>query len=104
MKKPMTAVNKVFTFWIENKISQERKFFVSDIRQQFQKWLNKQDIKWLEYYGCDTVVAVFITRKDGINATYENSQFDELVRLLKPDYKNIVNGIDPVSKLPMVKR
>lgn len=93
--------NPVFTFWVENKTANERKYFVSDIRQVFQKWLLKQDIKWLEYYDTYIVVQSFITNKDGLNSTFENSQLEELARLLKPDYRNIMDGINPVTKLPM---
>lgn len=100
--KQLKEVNPVFTFWIENKISQERKFFASDIRQLFQKWLvNKKDVEWIKYYGAESVIQSFIAAKDGLNSAFEISELEELIRLLKPDYKNIISGINPVTKLPL---
>lgn len=93
-------INPVFTFWVENKIANERKFFVSDMRQLFQKWLLTKKIEWVEYYGCEVVVTSFITEREGLNSTFKNSQLDELVRLLKPDYKNLLSGVNPVTKEP----
>lgn len=94
-------VNPVYTFYPENKISNECKLFLSDIRQVFQKWLLTRDIDWIKYYGCSIVVQTFITDKSGLNSPFENSQLINLERQLKPDYENIINGINPVSKTPM---
>jgi hypothetical protein len=100
MKKEK-GVNQVFKFWVENKLSQERNFFVSDIRQLFQKWLLTKEISWLKYYSSQDVVLSFISDKNGLNAVHDLKDTDEIVRMLKPDYKNIVNGINPKTKLPM---
>lgn len=94
------SVNPIFKFWIGNKLSEERSYFVSDIRQVFQKWLLKQEIEWLKYYSSSDVVLAFITSKNGLNATHEQKDTNKLVKLLKPDYMNIINGINPVTKLP----
>mgnify|MGYP000982980974 CR=1 FL=1 len=98
MKK--RVANPTFRFYPGNKIANERNFFVSDIRQLFQKWLLKQDINWLSHYGHYITVQTFITSKEGLNSPFENSQLEELDRLLKPDYINIMNGVNPVTKLP----
>lgn len=99
--KSTTEVNPTYKFWVENKIANERTFFLSDIKQQFQKWLLTKEIEWLKYYDSHTVVTTFITSKDGLNSVFENSKLDDLVRGLKPDYKNILNGINPVTKTKM---
>lgn len=93
--------NPIFIFWFENKTAQERKFYLSDLRRVFQKWLLKKDIEWLKYYDTYMVVLSFITEKEGLNSTHKNSEIDKLVKMLKPDYRNIINGINPVTKLPM---
>lgn len=101
MKKNKKVVNPIFTFYPGNKIANKRKYFVSDIRQFFQRWLLTKDLEWIKYYGCNIVVQSFITEKEGLNSPFENNQLIQLEEYLKPDYKNIVNGINPVSKLPI---
>lgn len=81
--------NPAFTFWIENKIANKTAFFISDLKQLFEKWLNKQEKDWLQYYSSEQVVRSFITAKDGINAVNEEKEFPELLTFLKPVYTKI---------------
>jgi hypothetical protein len=78
-------VNPAFTFWIENKVANKRVFFISDIRQLFQKWLRTKETDWLEYYDSTAIVSSFIADKNGLNAVGEPKEFEEIRRLLKPD-------------------
>ena len=87
MKTITKNVNPTFKFWIENKIANEGTFFVSDIRQQFEKWLKKKETDWIEYYGYEQVISYFIGDKDGLNSVGELDRFQELVGFLKPEYK-----------------
>lgn len=80
-------VNPAFDFWIENKVENKRTFFISDVRQLFQKWLPKQKKEWVEYYSSSQVILFFIGAKDGLNAVCDQKYADEICRLLKPDYK-----------------
>jgi hypothetical protein len=95
------AVNPIFNFWIENKIANHRKYYVSDIRQLFQKWLLIKGSEWVEYYNSEQVVGSFIADKNGLNATNEPKEFTNLVTLLKPDIRNYLDGINPKTKLPI---
>lgn len=91
-QKDGNPVNPAFTFYRENKTTQEVKYFVSDLRNMFQKWLRTKEREWLEYYDTYMVVSTFLTAKDGVNSTYNNSEIDEIVRLLKPDYLNALKS------------
>jgi len=89
MKKKFNVevVNPVFTFWRENKVANEFKVFASDLRQQFQKWLMIKDKQWIEYYGPEQVILSFLTSKDGLNSTFDQSQFEDIYRILRPEFK-----------------
>lgn len=77
-------VNPSFKFWYENKVADERNYFISDIIQQFQKWLKKKERDWLAYYGTEQVVTFFIGDKEGLNSVCEQKDVPELVRRMKP--------------------
>jgi hypothetical protein len=84
--KQGNPVNPAFDFWIENKVANKRTFFISDIRQLFQKWLTKQRKDWLIYYNSQAVVSSFIASKDGLNAVCDAKDFEQIRIMLKPDY------------------
>jgi len=86
------GVNRTFTLYIGNRIDQKTKVFETDLRQQYQKWLFKKEIEWLEYVGREMSVRLFITDKDGLNSTFEEKEFNDIMGLLKKDYDSALAG------------
>ena len=77
----------------------EKKYFAPELRQAFQKWLIKQDLDWLRYHGSSVVVTSFVSYRDGLNASFENSQLADLIGLLKPTYKNYLGHSRPSASV-----
>ena len=88
MKTTIKEANPVFTLWIGN--SEKTKFFISDIKNVFKKWLSDHSKTFLEYYKSEMIVLFFLADKKGLNATWNQKDFKELYRLMKPDYLNAV--------------
>jgi len=88
MKTTIKEANPVFTLWIGN--SEKTEFYISDIKNVFKKWLSDQDKTYLGNYSSEMIIRFFLADKKGLNATWDKKDFDELYRLLKPDYLNAV--------------
>lgn len=95
--KKSDQINPSFKFWFENKINDERSYFISDIAQQFEKWLKKKDRAWIEYYGYEQVIPFFIGDKDGLNSVCDMRDLPEIIRRLKRFYKQHL-GLEDVHK------
>lgn len=90
MKKDK-IVNPSFKFWIDNKTANERVFFVSDLKQVFEKWLRTRDRDWLDYYDSRSIILYFVTDKSGLSSTIDQKDTQELVRLLKPELQKALS-------------
>lgn len=75
-----------FDFWEDNKVDQHFQRDEKSIKRRFLGWLCYQEAKWIEYYGLEQLVSVFISAKDGLNSVGEADQFNDIVKVLKPVY------------------
>lgn len=91
------AINPVFTFWRENKVANEFKLLASEMKPKFLDWLITKEKTWVDYYGSEQVIIAFITDKDGLNSTFDQSQFNEIYKCLRPDFKLHITKDQPLN-------
>jgi len=83
MAKKKTKIKKTsFTFWRENRKSNEYQMDVEDIKTLYRDWIQTKDIEWIEYYG-HTTVQSFITDPLGLNSTFDHNELDDLHEALQ---------------------
>jgi hypothetical protein len=75
---------KTFDFWRENKTTRHFQLTENELLQLFPQWLNTKDIEWINYYNSERVIRSFITEDNGLNSVHEQTQFEDLYKLLQP--------------------
>lgn len=83
----------LFSFWKENKVDSEFELDAEELQNRFCDWLWTKQIDWLEYYSTDTILRNFLTAKDGINSTFKESQFSDIVELLEEMIKRKIKTV-----------
>lgn len=71
-----------FTFWKENRLDQEYKLALEEIKAKYKEYLATKEQSWIEYYGHQTVTA-FVDDKDGLNSVMDAENYEVLQEQLK---------------------
>lgn len=73
----MTAIEKTFTFWKDNRTDGEYQMTVSQLKVKFFKWMKTKEKDWLAYYSAQ-LVKIFIGDKTGLSSAFNLSDFDDM--------------------------
>ena len=71
-----------FTFSKENRLDQEYKLTLDEIKAKYKEYLAKKEQSWVEYYGHQTVTA-FVGDKEGLNSVTDAENYEILQEQLK---------------------
>lgn len=63
------------TVWVDNRLDNKTTFTPEEIKEKFLAWYKTKDTAWIEYYWFDGVVREFITSKEGLNGTFNESEY-----------------------------
>lgn len=75
---------KSFTFWKENRISQEYVLTLNELKEKFIDYMKSKEKDWLKYY-CMSLVPNFIRMPDGLNSVTESPFIEgEITKFLNP--------------------
>lgn len=69
---------KRFTFWKENKKSQEFTLTSKMLREKFSEYLKIKDRNWIEHYRTERIIRAFITDETGLNSVFNESEFESI--------------------------
>jgi len=66
-----------FTFFKENRLDQEYKLSLDEIKAKYREYLKGKEQSWIEYYGHQTV-NVFVGDKEGLNSVTDQENYEVL--------------------------
>jgi len=72
-----------FTFWKDNKVSQEYTLTLDEIKAKYEQYLATKEKDWIEYYGSHTIRA-FVGEKEGLNSVTDADYYDVFEKELEP--------------------
>jgi hypothetical protein len=75
---------KPFDFWRDNLLAGYFQLTAEELQTKFVEWKQKQKPEWYTYYYGVRAVLSFLGDKDGLSATHEADQFDDIYAVLKP--------------------
>lgn len=80
----------IFDFWKDNNTDQHHQKTADELKSLFEEWMKTKKHSWLNYYSSDRVIRAFITDKEGLSSVFEQTQYEEIYKLLKPVYMDYV--------------
>lgn len=90
----MMTKERVFTFYIDNRVDSKVTLTEAELTVRFKEWIDQRDKDYLGGLGSIKTVLNFLTGDDGLNSTFEEEEFDELFTLLKAIYiKEVYKGL-----------
>lgn len=67
-----------YRLWKDNHIDQEFTVGREELQQRFTEWLREKGAAHIEYYSGEMLIRHFLTSKDGMSSTFEETDFPAL--------------------------